>query len=75
MKKNLLYILAAGAMLFSSCDSQLDVAPAGTQVSDEQLQELIIDILLTSGILSEKVHAATKKIKEEQKQALLKLLN
>lgn len=41
MKKNLLYILAAGAMLFSSCDSQLDVAPAGTQVSDEQLQELI----------------------------------
>ena len=42
--------------------------------SYEQLQELVIEILLTSGILSEKVHAATKKIKEEQKQALQKLL-
>jgi len=43
--------------------------------SIEQLQELVIEILLTSGILSEKVYTATKKIKEEQKQALQKLLN
>lgn len=43
--------------------------------SYEQLQELVIEIMLTSGILSEKVYTATKKIKEEQKQALLKLLN
>ncbi len=43
--------------------------------SIEQLQELVIEILLTSGILSEKVHEATKKIKEEQRQALQKLLN
>ena len=43
--------------------------------SYEQLQELVIEILLTSGILSEKVYTATKKIKEEQKQALQKLLN
>lgn len=41
MKKNLLYILAVGAILFSSCESQLDVAPAGSQVSDEQLSELM----------------------------------
>ena len=41
MKKNLLYILAVGALLCSSCDSQLDVEPAGSSVSDEQLQELI----------------------------------
>ena len=43
--------------------------------SYEQLQELVIEILLTSGILSEKVYTATKKIKEQQKQALQKLLN
>ncbi len=43
--------------------------------SIEQLQELVIEILLTSGILSEKVYDATKKVKEDQKQALQKLLN
>ena len=41
MKKNLLYILAVGAMFFSSCSNMLDVDPAGGYVSDEQLQELI----------------------------------
>ena len=41
MKKNLLYILAAGALLFSSCDAQLDVQPHGGTVTDEMLQELV----------------------------------
>lgn len=41
----------------------------------EALQELIIEVLLTSGILSPKMHEATKKAKEMQEQALQKLLN
>ena len=41
MKKNLLYILAVGALLFSSCDKQLDVEPQGGSVSDEQLAQLM----------------------------------
>jgi hypothetical protein len=43
--------------------------------SIQELQEFTVEIMLTSGILSEKVYAATKKIKEEQKQALQKLLD
>lgn len=43
--------------------------------SIQELQEFTVEIMLTSGILSEKVYTATKKIKEEQKQALQKLLN
>lgn len=41
MKKNILSIVAVAALLFSSCDSQLDVSPQGGEVSDEQLQELV----------------------------------
>lgn len=41
MKKNILSIVALVALLFSSCDKQLDVAPHGGSVSDEQLQVLI----------------------------------
>lgn len=40
----------------------------------EQLQELMIEVLLTSGILSKEVHETTKKVKEKQKEALQKLL-
>jgi hypothetical protein len=43
--------------------------------SYEQLQELTFDIMLVSGVISEKTYNAAKKIKEEQKKALLKLLN
>lgn len=43
--------------------------------SYEQLQELTFDIMLVSGVISEKTYTAAKKIKEEQKKALLKLLN
>lgn len=40
-----------------------------------QLQNLIIEIMLTSGILSQEAYDTTKKLTEEQKQALLKLSN
>ena len=41
MKKNILYMAAAAALLFSSCAAELDTEPQGGNVSDEQLQELI----------------------------------
>lgn len=41
MRKNILYIVTAAALLFSSCASELDTEPAGSSVSDEQLQELV----------------------------------
>lgn len=41
MKKNILYMAAAAALLFSSCAAELDTEPQGGYVSDEQLQELI----------------------------------
>ncbi len=41
MRKNILYIVTAAALIFSSCASELDTEPAGSSVSDEQLQELV----------------------------------
>lgn len=41
MKKKLLYIAFSISLLAVSCSSELDVEPAGPQVSDEQLSELI----------------------------------
>ena len=43
--------------------------------SYEQLQELTFVIMLVSGIMSEKVYDEAKKVKEEQKKVLQKLLN
>lgn len=40
-----------------------------------QLQDLIVEIMLTSGILSQEAYDTTKKLTEEQKTALQKLLN
>lgn len=40
-----------------------------------QLQDLVIEIMLTSGILSKEAYDTTKKLTEEQKKALQKLLN
>lgn len=40
----------------------------------EKLQELVMDILLTSGILSQEAYDASKKAKEKQLAALQKLL-
>lgn len=41
MKKELIYLATAVALLFSSCASELDTNPAGDKVSDEQLAELV----------------------------------
>ncbi len=41
MKKKLLYIAFSISLLAVSCSSELDVEPSGSQVSDEQLSELI----------------------------------
>ena len=43
--------------------------------SYEQLRDLTVEIMMTSGILSKEVYDITKKLTEEQKQALLKLSN
>ena len=43
--------------------------------SYEQLRNLTVEIMMTSGILSKEVYDTTKKLAEEQKQALLKLSN
>lgn len=40
-----------------------------------QLQDLVVEIMLTSGILSKETYETTKKLAEEQKTALQKLLN
>lgn len=40
-----------------------------------QLQDLVIEIMLTSGILSKEAYDTTKKLTEKQKTALQKLLN
>jgi len=40
-----------------------------------QLQDLIVEIMLTSGILSKEAYDTKKKLTEEQKTALQKLLN
>ena len=40
-----------------------------------QLQDLFVEIMLTSGILSKEAYDTTKKLTEEQKTALQKLLN
>lgn len=50
MKKALIYIASMATLLSTSCSSELETAPAGSSVSDEQLQELIekgADIVLT----------------------------
>lgn len=41
MKKYILSIFAASALLFSSCDNMLDVQPQGGSVTDEMLQDLV----------------------------------
>ena len=41
MKKYILSIFAASALLFSSCDGMLDVQPQGGSVTDEMLQDLV----------------------------------
>lgn len=41
MKKALIYIASVATLLSTSCSSELETAPAGSSVSDEQLQELI----------------------------------
>ena len=43
--------------------------------SYEALQELIIETLVVSGIMSRQVHEASKKAQEKQREALQKLLN
>lgn len=43
--------------------------------SYEELRDLTVEIMMTSGILSKEVYDTTKKLTEEQKQALLKLSN
>lgn len=43
--------------------------------SYEQLRDLTVEIMMTSGILLKEVYDTTKKLTEEQKQALLKLSN
>lgn len=43
--------------------------------SYEALQHLIIEVMLTSGILSQEVYDASKKAMEKQRGALQKLLN
>lgn len=43
--------------------------------SYEELRDLTVEIMMTSGILSKDVYDTTKKLTEEQKQALLKLSN
>ena len=40
-----------------------------------QLQDLIVEIMLTSGILSKEAYDVSKKMTEEQKTTLQKLLN
>ena len=41
MKNIVYYIAIATVLLFASCASELDTEPSGSQVSDEQLGELI----------------------------------
>lgn len=41
----------------------------------EELQKLVYEILLTSGILTKEVHDASKKAMEKQREVLQKLLN
>lgn len=41
----------------------------------EDLQKLVYEILLTSGILTKEVHDASKKAMEKQREVLQKLLN
>jgi anthranilate phosphoribosyltransferase len=41
----------------------------------EKLQELLVKVLLVSGILTEKMYETSKKLKEKQGEALQKLLN
>ena len=41
----------------------------------DALQKLIIEVLVTSGIMSKEVHEASKKAMEKQLEALKKLLN
>lgn len=41
----------------------------------EKLQELLVEVLLVSGILTEKMYETSKKLKEKQGEALQKLLN
>ena len=41
MKNIVYYIAIATVLLFASCASELDTEPSGSQVSDEQLSELI----------------------------------
>lgn len=48
------------------------IADGGTY---EALQELIIEALVVSGIMSKQVHEASKKAQEKQREALQKLLN
>ncbi|MBP5430764.1 hypothetical protein [Ruminococcus sp.] len=41
----------------------------------EKLQELLVEVLLVSGIMTEKMYETSKKLKEKQVEALQKLLN
>ena len=43
--------------------------------SYEELRDFTVEIMMTSGVLSKEVYDTTKKLTEEQKQALLKLSN
>lgn len=58
MKKNILYMAAAAALLFSSCSAELDTEPQGGAVSDEQLEEImnkepetVLDAMMRGAIL------------------------
>ena len=43
--------------------------------SYEELRDFTVEIMMTSGVLSKEVYDTTKKLTEEQKQALQKLSN
>ena len=58
MKKNILYMAAAAALLFSSCAAELDTDPQGGSLSDEQLEalmktdpEVVLEPMLSGAIM------------------------
>ncbi len=74
------YYYAAAVSLNDSINSLDDIYQVfDDYINDggsyDALQRLVIDILLTSGILTPEVHEASKKAAEKQKEALQKLLN
>ena len=74
------YYFAAGVSLNDNIKKIEDVyqlfddyiADGGTY---ENLQHLIVEVMLTSGILSQEVYDSSKKAEEKQREALRKLLN